>query len=416
MRRLYAFSWACWLATWAISADAYGQSFGVELHNTLAPASGAMGGASLARPQDLISAVNGNPATLTQFRGTQFLFGGAWVEPTYNVTHDGGVLPRIGPYSAKSKTPGTAAPNIGMTQDLSALDIPATFGLGLISNAGAGTDFRNVPASNGTSSELVILEITAGFGVQLTESLSAGASLSLGNAYFDGLFVGQSAMVPDYALRGTLGLSYELTCTTTAGFYYQTKQHFNYIDAVSLEIVPGEFDIARNVRMDLPENIGFGIADSSLMGGRLLLAFDVLYKQWSNADLFRAVYNDQWVFQFGAQYSVGRLRLRGGYAYAENPLRSEVGVSAGGLTVGVNAIQYIQSQLAVINQHRLTAGVGVVDVLPGIDFDLFAGGMFEDSQRFGATAASLESYWVGAGLTWRFGRGACCGANVPNNW
>ena len=58
-----------------VSTAAYGQSFGVELHNTLMPASGGMGGASVARPQDLTSAINANPATLTQFQGTQFMFG-----------------------------------------------------------------------------------------------------------------------------------------------------------------------------------------------------------------------------------------------------------------------------------------------------------------------------------------------------
>jgi long-chain fatty acid transport protein len=99
----------------------------------------------------LTSAINANPATLTQFQGTQFLFGGGWAEPTYNVTHDGGVLPGIGAYSAKSSTPGSAGGNIGVTQDFTALSLPATLGIGFISSAGGGADFRDVLASNGTS-------------------------------------------------------------------------------------------------------------------------------------------------------------------------------------------------------------------------------------------------------------------------
>lgn len=392
------------------TAEVNAQSFGVETHNTLMPASGGMGGVSIARPQDLTSAINANPATLSQFHGTQFMFGGTWAEPTYNVSHDGGALPGIGSYSAKSGTPGVAAPNLGVTQDFGAMELPATLGIGLVSNAGAGTDFRDVPASNGTSSELVILEITVGLGVQLTDRLSAGTSISLGNAYFDGLFVGQSAMVPDYALRGSVGLAYEVTPNTTVGLYYQTKQHFTFSNAIRLEIAPNVFDpIVRNVDMDMPDNFGFGVANTSLLGGDLLLACDVLFKQWDNAALFKSVYDNQWVFQMGAQYSPGRLRLRCGYVFAENPLQSEVGVSAGGITVGVNALQYIQSQLAVINQHRLTIGVGLVDVLPGVNLDIMAGGMFHDSQQFGLSAASVESYWVGGGLTWQFGRGSYCG-------
>lgn len=50
------------------------------------PASGGMAGTSIARPQDVTSALNANPAALSQFRGTQFLFGGAWAEPTFTLT------------------------------------------------------------------------------------------------------------------------------------------------------------------------------------------------------------------------------------------------------------------------------------------------------------------------------------------
>lgn len=398
-----------------MSSTARGQSFGVELHNTLMPASGGMGGASVARPQDLTSAINANPATLTQFEGTQFLFGGAWVEPTYNVSHDG-TLPVVGNFSAKSGTPGTAGANIGVTQDFNALGLPATLGIGFISTAGGGTDFRDVPASNGTSSQLVVLNITNALGVQLTERLSAGASISLGTAFYDGLFVGQSAMVPDYALRGNLGFGYQLTPDTTLGFYYQTKQNFTFSDAISLESAPGVFDPVLDVKMSLPDNLALGVANDSLMDGNLLLAFDVIYKQWNNADLYQAIYDNQWVFQAGAQYSSGRKRLRLGYVFAQNPLQSSVGVSAGGVTVGTNGLQYVQAQLAVINEHRITAGVGIVDVLPGMDFDLVAGGMFYDSQQLGASGASLESYWIGAGITWRFGRGSCHGTSAPDAW
>ncbi len=83
-----------------------------------------------------------------------------------------------------------------------------------------------------------------------------------------------------------------------------------------------------------------------------------------------------------------------------------------------SAMRYVQGQFAAISQHRLTGGVGIRDVLPGLDLDLYAGGMFKNSGRYGHTIASLEGYWVGAGLTWRFGRGACpCQCqNVPNQW
>ena len=104
-----------------------------------------------------------------------------------------------------------------------------------------------------------------------------------------------------------------------------------------------------------------------------------------------------------------RLRLRLGYAWNENPMRNAVGDSAGGILPpgGAAHIQYLEALNAAIPQHRITGGVGVRDVLPGVDLDLLAGGMFETSQTFGITTADVESYWIGAGFTWRFCRGAC---------
>jgi hypothetical protein len=59
-----------------LQQSSFGQTFGLELHNNAMPASGGMGGASVSRPQDIQSAIAGNPATLRQFKGnTVFLWG-----------------------------------------------------------------------------------------------------------------------------------------------------------------------------------------------------------------------------------------------------------------------------------------------------------------------------------------------------
>ncbi len=401
----------------ALVPKASAQSFGIELHNSLMPASGGMAGASIARPQDLQSAINGNPAALTQFHGTQFSFGGAWVEPTYNITQLD-PLPGVGvtPYSAKSGTPGTPLGNIGVTQDFSALGLPATAGIGLMTNAGAGVDFRGVPQSNGTTAEYLALDMITGAGVDLTDKLSVGASMALGISYLDGPFADLGGMVPAYALRGTVGANYLVGCDTTLGCYWQTRKSFIFEDAVLFPAGGPAQDIA----FAHPENLGIGVANSSLMNGRLLLAMDVLFKQYSDADFLRAIYDDQWVFQFGTQYSVNnRIRLRLGYAYNENPMRQDpVVTSIGGVPLpdGIPGLRYVQGQFAAVAEHRLTGGVGIRDALPGVDFDLFAGGMFEGTDQFASTIASVESYWLGAGLTWRFGRGACQPLPVADDW
>ena len=99
--------------------------------------------------------------------------------------------------------------------------------------------------------------------------------------------------------------------------------------------------IVQDVDLDLPTNFGLGVANRSLLDGRLLLAADVLYKQWDEAALFKALYDNQWVLQLGAQYAMSpRMRLRMGYVYAENPidptpggLRGRGRSSGGALTV-----------------------------------------------------------------------------------
>lgn len=401
-------------AAWG-AGEVRAQLFGVDAYNTLMPASGGMAGTSIAEPQDLTSAINGNPASLTQFDGTQFLFGITWAEPTFNLTQTEEITGIVEPFSAKSSAPGFPAGNIGLTQDCSALGFPATFGLGFVTTSGGAFDFRQVPESDGTNTALVIVNVPAVVGVQVTERLSVGGGPSLGIGMFDPPFFG--AMSIAYGIRGSVGADYKLSDATTVGLYYQTEQAFRFKDAVVLDIPPvatGPF----NVYMDLPQNIGFGFANRALADGRLLLAVDVLYILWNRAALYQSFYDNQWVVQFGAQYSTGRYRLRAGYAWAQNPLDPTPDLVVGGIVLPDDSfVRYNQALVAVTSQHRLSGGFGVRDVLPGIDLDVLAGGMFYDRQQLGEfTTTSILSYWVGFGLTWRFGRGSCERLPVPNQW
>ena len=263
-----------------------------------------------------------------------------------------------------------------------------SLGWGLCRMRGREPTSATVAASNATSSHLIVLDIKSAIGLQLTERLSVGGTLGLGTSYYDGLFVGLGAMVPDYALRGNLGATYDLGSHTTFGAYYQTKQNFTFDDAIRLEIAPGVFDpIVRDIAMDLPTNIVFGLANDRLMDGRLLLALDVIYKNYDNADLFQAVYDGpmgvpgrQPVQPQQASISLGvciRPKIHCNLRLGSRPE---------GITVGQDAIQYVQSQLAAVNPHRLSGG-NRCGRLParGRTWDLLAGGMFEGSQRFGAT-------------------------------
>lgn len=398
--------------------NAQAQAFGVELHNTLMPASGAMGGASIAQPQDLVSSINGNPATMTQYRGTQFSFGGAWIEPTVNLDHTGsGTLPGLGPFAGKSATPGSSLGNIGVTQDLTALGLPVTMGAALVSVAGLGVDYSNQPNSNNSSVTLQILKLQPGFGVQITDRLSVGANFGLGIGLFDGLFVGSSKATPAYAARGTVGVNYDVNPQTKLGFYYQTRERFKHENAIVIDPFVGPSVGPIDITLQLPANIALGVANSSLAEGRLLLAADIVYKIWEEAALFDAVYTNQVVVQLGAQYTAKRAKFRCGYTWAEDAMIDVPGDVISGITPpgAANAIQYIQGLAPNFNPHRISGGIGIPNVLPGIDMDMFAGGMFRASDTFGQTSASVESYYVGGGLTWRFRRGSGCQI-APDEW
>jgi long-chain fatty acid transport protein len=393
-------------AAGAAAASATAQTYGIDFRNTLMPASGGMAGTSVAAPQDFLSAINANPAALTQYEGTHFTIGGAFAEATVNLEQKA-PLPLLGvaPFSAKSSTPGAVVPAIGVAQEVTGLPLPTTVGLAVLGAAGGGSSYVQEPASNATASYLLLLQFAPSVAVELTERLSIGATMFIGDGYASGPFVGTSGMTNAYALRGGFGLDYELGDATWLGAYYQSTQAFRFENEAILfsERRP------RDVDMGLPQQVGMGIANESLLDGRLLVAADALYLDWRSAALFQNIYRGQWVMQLGTQYrATDRVKLRLGYALAQNPIDPTVGTRVAAIDVpgGVPAVKYLQAQFAIINQHRMAAGIGVTDFLMrGLDLDAFAGGMFPAGESLGdATYVSVESYWIGLGFTWHFDR------------
>jgi long-chain fatty acid transport protein len=393
-------------AAGAAAASATAQTYGIDFRNTLMPASGGMAGTSVAAPQDFLSAINANPAALTQYEGTHFTIGGAFAEATVNLEQKA-PLPLLGvaPFSAKSSTPGAVVPAIGVAQEVTGLPLPTTVGLAVLGAAGGGSSYVQEPASNATASYLLLLQFAPSVAVELTERLSIGATMFIGDGYASGPFVGTSGMTNAYALRGGFGIDYELGDATWLGAYYQSTQAFRFENEAILfsERRP------RDVDMGLPQQVGMGIANESLLDGRLLVAADALYLDWRSAALFQNIYRGQWVMQLGTQYrATDRVKLRLGYALAQNPIDPTVGTRVAAIDVpgGVPAVKYLQAQFAIINEHRMAAGIGVTDFLMrGLDLDAFAGGMFPAGESLGdATYVSVESYWIGLGFTWHFDR------------
>ena len=389
----------------AQSQLACGQGYGTDSQNVLTPAAGGMAGVSLAKPQDVPAAIFGNPATLTQFRGTQFTLGGAWVEGYPTVTNNGSLNNGV-PFSVTSRTQGFACPEIGVIQDLRSVGVPGAFGLGFGSLSGLGAEYRGRAPDgsflNNVTNEYIVLGVTAAVGVELGERLSLGGAITLGNAYEQLGFTGplaSSAMVNAYGLRGNFGLDYALNQCNTIGAYYQTRLDFKFPDAVRFANAYHDLSVSQ------PETAGIGWANNSLMDGNLLIAADVYYKLWENAPLWEDVFVNQWAFAVGTQLTRGKFKYRLGYSYNGNPINHSVGDKLDGFPIGKDAVQLFQaSSTATINQHRLTGGIGRQGFLvPNLDLDLFAGGLFNANDEFGDSQASVAVYYIGMGFTWRYG-------------
>jgi long-chain fatty acid transport protein len=384
-----------------LSADeAAAQTYGTDLHNVAQPASGGMAGVSLAAPQDAPSALFGNPSTMTQFRGTVVTTGLNWLQPTLKASHDGAVTGAFGggPWSGTSQTQGFLTPSVAVLQDLRPVGIDGNFGLGLTANSGLGTNFRNQPASVGTGAEYMVYNVNAGLALEITDRLSVGAAGTLGLGLIDIGFAQTSAMTHAYAPRGTFGFDYDIGYNTTLAAYYQTQMPFTFNDLTT--VAPGVFT---DTKISQPDNIGFGVSNQSLCDGRLLLAADILYKRWNAADFWGNYYQNQWAFAVGAQYTHNQWKYRTGYAYATNPIDKTAGDVGGPIGQVVN--EYFQAtELAAISKHRLTAGLGYCNILPGLNFDMYAGGLLRQSEDFGAHShASAFAWYAGAGLTWFLG-------------
>ena len=202
-------------------------------------------------------------------------------------------------------------------------------------------------------------------------------------------------MVNAYALRGTVGVDYELNDCNTLGFYYQSKMAFDFPNAVRVGANYHDIHIAQ------PTTLGLGIANRSLMDGNLLIAADVYYKLWEDAALWQDVMVNQWAFAVGAQLTRDNMKYRLGYSCNSNPTTTTWAAASTAFPASrqTNIQLYQASMLPFVNQNRITGGIGRQDfLLPGLDLDLFAGGLLPASDNFGP-----HNIGVAGGLLHRHG-------------
>jgi len=100
------------------SGAAFDGPHGFDLHNIFHGASASMAGTSIAHVEDPVSAVFGNPATLTTYYGgTNFMFGATFYMPRARMLHDGSAVYATGEATALV---GTTNPATGISLAVSA--------------------------------------------------------------------------------------------------------------------------------------------------------------------------------------------------------------------------------------------------------------------------------------------------------
>jgi long-chain fatty acid transport protein len=383
------------------SSSTQAANFGTDLNLTMMPAAGGMGGVGIARPQDLGASVFGNPATLTQFKGTQFMFGATFYDVDVEASHDGSTSGT--PWSADSDAGPYLVPNVAVTQSLSDATV---LGAGLTVVSGVGSDFRGVPGSLDPLAEILVFGANAGIAHRINDRLSIGAMATIGMGLGQAGLNGNTASTSNFGFRGTLGATYE-TGPTTLGAYYRSPLSIKYDNMV--QYAPNGY---HSPTFEQPQELGFGIANESLMGGDLLLAADLVWKDWSGAESYQDLYDDQYVYAIGAQYSTGPYRFRAGYTHADSPIKSNVGSNVGsitsllvgGMTVPMNPAltQYVQATNAeVIWEDQVSLGFGM-DLTKTIMLDAHTSYALKRDEQIGATSVDAGAWQAGIAFTWRF--------------
>lgn len=311
-----------------------------------------MAGADIAVARDT-SALNTNPAGLTQIQGRLFDGFGSMLRTTDLVHKDS-----FGNEEHASNR-YTFLGGGGYAQSLE--NLPCTAGVGLFAQGGAGGVFENLNTPFGTRDDLSslfgIAKIIPGIGCQASESLSLGASLGIvyssieqeffPDTSFGGLFAGYR-LEDAAALRMgfKLGAQYRVNPALTLAATYTEKTELPLTGGELVANYSGlglgkvKYSDATVKGFALPREIALGVAFKP--ADAWLLSFKVNWLNWADAvetvtvratdpnnGAAPAVYTlvapadwkNQWVVASGLAYTWDdRTTLYAGHNYGQNPI------------------------------------------------------------------------------------------------
>lgn len=299
----------------------------------------ALGGSSSASPTDAIGAIADNPAGLGLLPTTKLSEFDASL--TSFLPH---VTAQVGGLSAHSARKLYPIPSLALAGPVDGQEGALIYGLAAYGVSGLGVDYRGTaidttlapspfPLVAGTRTELKLGEVAPAVAYRISPDYVAGLAvdvdygrLDLGNGGRHGFGLGiQPGVTYKATDRLTLGLSYVSAKPIT----YKAVTDFN-----------GD-GILDNLKLASPQQVKFGLG-YELLPGSLRLSSEVTWVNWAGA----AGYSDfgwqnTWNYALGFDYAAipGKLAIRVGYNFGDNPVRVENGFNGANDPANVTVVQ-----------------------------------------------------------------------------
>ena len=345
----------------------------------------SMGGTGIAHFAGAETALK-NPALLAKQKGLEVMFGGTFFAPDVQVIKSG----TTDDLTATSDAKENMIPEVAIAHSL---DDGWVIGVGMFGSAGMGTDWRKSapmvdPVTSqlglyGMRSNLLLMKFAVPFAygqdnwaVGIAPVLQYGAldlAFTTSNRDpFGALLTPDTKQIAqgssyDFGMGFDLGFSYDIPeVGITLGFVYETAIEMTYdyqIRNAAAAFGYGQAGALPNFTDDLeqPGQVGVGI---NWANDEMSVTFDVKSIKWGDAKGYKDFgWDNQTVYALGAEYYIGKLALRFGYNYGENPILNNTDstpVFTGGPLNGdvLNTFNHIM--FPAITERHYTAGFGYV--------------------------------------------------------
>ncbi|MGZ8270901.1 MAG: OmpP1/FadL family transporter [Methylophilus sp.] len=310
-----------------------------------------MSGADIAVARDT-SALNTNPAGLTQISEKRFDFYGSLLRTT-DLSHQD----QFGNNEHASNR-YTGLGGFGYAQHLE--NLPCTAGVGLFAQGGSGGVFEDLNTAFNTQDEFsalfAVAKLTGGLGCKINDDFSIGGSFGLVYAQAEQKVFPDTSVPPTFAgievedatsLRTSfkLGMQYQVTPTLKLAASYTGKTELPLtggqlkLNMSGAALGTVTYNKVKIEGLALPREIGLGAAYQ--MHDDLLIAVKLNWLNWADAmkkttltasdpdnaslpninSISTMNWHNQWVIATGAAYRYDdKTTLYAGYNYGKNPI------------------------------------------------------------------------------------------------